>query len=69
MHLGYAILHQRRVPIIVEQPGLDAGVCLASHSPWPGSEQDVSAPRPSPDQSHMGRGQPLPEMIPPMVSQ
>src|SRR5215469_2875217 len=25
MHLGYAILHQRQVPIIVEQPGLDAG--------------------------------------------
>jgi hypothetical protein len=28
MHLGYAILHQRRVPIIVEQPGLDAGNVL-----------------------------------------
>lgn len=28
MHLGYAILHERRVPIIVEQPGLDAGDVL-----------------------------------------
>ena len=28
MHLGYAIAHQRQVPIIVEQPGLDAGNVL-----------------------------------------
>ena len=36
MPVGYAI-HQRRVPIIVEQPGLDAGMCWASGSPWLGS--------------------------------
>jgi hypothetical protein len=25
MHLGYTILQQRQVPVVVEQPGLDAG--------------------------------------------
>jgi hypothetical protein len=28
VNLGYAI-HHRRVPVIVEQPGLDAGKCTA----------------------------------------
>ena len=61
MHLGYAILHQRQVPIIVEQPGLDAGDVLGQpFAVAERHEQVMPAVQQQDRESDIGRSNPRP---------